>query len=98
MIRDHSSRPEDALVTHRALQQALVIALHDETFVAEMHADPDRTHAPLGLGARQREQLLAVDRRASRTDPRLTLSAWVTFCSWMRSRSLSSPRMMRSAR
>lgn len=36
--------------------------------------------------------------KASRTEPRLTLSASVTFCSWIRSPGLRSPRMMRSAR
>ena len=56
-------------MSHHALQRALVIALHDDTFVGELHADPDATLAPLGLDARERAQLLAVDRRAFRTDP-----------------------------
>jgi hypothetical protein len=56
-------------VKHAALQRALVIALHDATFVAAMHDDPDRTLAPLGLGAEEMAQLLAVDRRAFATDP-----------------------------
>jgi hypothetical protein len=56
-------------MSHGALQQALVIALHDEGFVAAMHAEPEATLAPLGLDARERAQLLAVDRRAFRTDP-----------------------------
>lgn len=56
-------------MSHRALQQALVIALHDPDFVAAMHADPGATLAPLGLDGRERAQLLAVDRRAFRTDP-----------------------------
>jgi hypothetical protein len=51
------------------MQNALVIALHDDRFVAEMHADPERTLAPLGLGEAERAQLLGVDRRAWRTDP-----------------------------
>jgi hypothetical protein len=56
-------------MSHHALQHALVIALHDDGFVAAMHADPEATLAPLGLGAAERAQLLAVDRRAFRTDP-----------------------------
>jgi hypothetical protein len=56
-------------VTHHALQQALVIALHDPGFVAAMHADPEATLGPLGLPPVARAQLLAVDRRAFRTDP-----------------------------
>jgi hypothetical protein len=54
---------------HHALQRALVIALHDEGFVAAMHADPEGVLGPLGVGARERAQLLGVDRRAFRTDP-----------------------------
>ena len=56
-------------MSHHALQQALVIALHDESFVVAMHAEPEATLAPLGLEARERAQLRAVDRRAFRTDP-----------------------------
>jgi hypothetical protein len=56
-------------VSHHALQKALVIALHDDAFVAAMHADPEGTLSPLELDARERAQLLAVDRRAFRTDP-----------------------------
>ena len=56
-------------MSHHALQRALVIALHDDGFVAAMHADPDAVLAPLGLDEGERRQLLAVDRRAFRTDP-----------------------------
>ena len=56
-------------MSHRSLQQALVIALHDDGFVAAMHAEPEATLVPLGLDARERAQLLAIDRRAFRTDP-----------------------------
>lgn len=54
-------------MNHRALQRALVVALHDETFLAEMKADPVRA-AP-HLGETERRALLAVDPRALRTDP-----------------------------
>lgn len=56
-------------MSHRSLQHALVIALHDEAFVDAMHADPESVLGQLGLDARERTQLLAVDRRAFRTDP-----------------------------
>jgi hypothetical protein len=56
-------------MSHHALQHALVIALHDDGFVAAMHADAEATLAPLGLDAAERAQLLAVDPRAFRTDP-----------------------------
>src|SRR5262249_37690311 len=62
------AHPVGAL-SHRALQQALVITLHDPGFVAAMHADPDAALGPLGLTAAERAQLLAVDRRAFATDP-----------------------------
>jgi len=53
----------------RPLQRALVIALHDPGFVDAMHADPEGALGPLGLGDGERAELLAVDRRAFRTDP-----------------------------
>ncbi len=56
-------------MSHRALQNALVIALHDEGFVAAMHRDPEGTLQPLRLTPAERRQLLAVDPRAFRTDP-----------------------------
>jgi hypothetical protein len=56
-------------VSHHALQDALVIALHDEGFVAAMHRDPEGTLAPLRLSPAERAQLLAADPRAFRTDP-----------------------------
>jgi hypothetical protein len=56
-------------MSHVALQRALYTALYDDGFVGEMHADPEGVLAPLGLEARERAQLLAVDRRAFRTDP-----------------------------
>lgn len=56
-------------MSHRALQKALVTALHDETFVEAFHADPEGVLAPLGLDEHERAQLVAVDRRAFRTDP-----------------------------
>ncbi len=56
-------------MSHHALQRALVIALHDPSFVEAMHADPAATLAPLGLEPHEQTQLLAVDRRAFRTDP-----------------------------
>jgi hypothetical protein len=54
---------------HHALQRAVVIALHDPGFVDAMHADPEGTLGPLGVGERERAWLLAADRRAFRTDP-----------------------------
>jgi hypothetical protein len=57
------------VVSHAALQRALVIALHDPSFVEAMHADPEAVLGPLGVSPDQRGQLLAVDRRAFRTDP-----------------------------
>lgn len=56
-------------MSHHTLQHALVIALHDPGFVEAMHADPEGTLAPLSLTTAERAQLLAVDRRAFRTDP-----------------------------
>jgi len=56
-------------MSHHGLQQALVIALHDPGFVAEMHAEPDAVLGPLALTPAERAQLLAVDRRAFATDP-----------------------------
>lgn len=56
-------------MSHAALQRALVIALHDPGFVEAMHADPAGVLGPLGVGPAERAQLLAVDRRAFRTDP-----------------------------
>lgn len=56
-------------MSHGALQAALVIALHDETFVDRYRKDPDGVLAPLGLDAAERAQLCAVDPRALRTDP-----------------------------
>jgi hypothetical protein len=56
-------------MSHRGLQQALVIALHDPGFVAAMHADPAEALGALALTPAEREQLLAVDRRAFATDP-----------------------------
>jgi hypothetical protein len=56
-------------VSHHALQHALVIALHDETFVAELARDPEGTLAPLGLTGAEIAALAAVDPRALRTDP-----------------------------
>lgn len=55
-------------MSHHALQNALVVALHDAGFVDAMHGDAEATLAPLGLDAGERAQLLAVDRRAFRTD------------------------------
>jgi len=55
--------------THAALQRALVIALHDPRFVDEMHLDPRAVLGPLGLDDEAQRALLAVDRRAFRTDP-----------------------------
>jgi hypothetical protein len=57
------------VLSHGALQRALVIALHDAGFVEAMHADPAGVLGPLGVAADERAQLLAVDRRAFRTDP-----------------------------
>ncbi len=56
-------------MSHAALQRALVIALHDPGFVEAMHADPAAVLGPLGVEPAERAQLLAVDRRAFRTDP-----------------------------
>jgi hypothetical protein len=56
-------------VSHHALQDALVIALHDATFVEALHRDPDATLVGLELTRAERAQLAAVDPRAFRTDP-----------------------------
>ncbi|HLU65537.1 MAG TPA: hypothetical protein VKZ63_04650 [Kofleriaceae bacterium] len=56
-------------MSHHGLQRALVVALHDPSFVDAMHAAPEETLAPFGLDAAERTQLLAVDRRAFRVDP-----------------------------
>jgi hypothetical protein len=54
-------------MSHHLLQRALVVALHDPTFVVAMHRDPDTVLAL--LPDREKAQLLAVDPRAFRTDP-----------------------------
>jgi hypothetical protein len=67
-------------MSHHALQRALVVALHDPAFVAEMHADPEAALGPFGLEPDERAQLLAVDRRAFAVDrlrPRRVLKAIV---------------------
>ncbi|HKA89225.1 MAG TPA: hypothetical protein VKE22_16275 [Haliangiales bacterium] len=56
-------------MSHHALQGALVIAFHDEGFVAAMRRDPEGTLGPMRLTPAERAQLLAVDPRAFRTDP-----------------------------
>src|SRR5262249_26689188 len=63
------AHPGDLVMSHAALQRALVIALHDPAFVEAMHADPAGVLGPLGVAPEERGQLLAVDRRAFRTDP-----------------------------
>src|SRR5262249_36211148 len=67
------AHPGHLVLKHAALQRALVIALHDPSFVAAMHDDPEGVLAPLGLDDEARRALLAVDRRAFRTDPLRTL-------------------------
>jgi hypothetical protein len=57
------------VVSHRGVQQALVILAHDPGFVTAMHEDPDGALGRLGLSAAEKAQLLAVDRRAFATDP-----------------------------
>lgn len=54
---------------HRALQRALVIALHDPGFAQAMSDSPDAVLAPLGLPPADRTALARVDRRALATDP-----------------------------
>ena len=51
-------------MSHHGLQRALVVALHDPAFVEEARRAPDQALAPFGLSAAERDQLLAVDRRA----------------------------------
>jgi hypothetical protein len=55
-------------MSHHALQQAVVRLLFDESFVAEVYANPAQSLAGLDLTETEREQLLAVDRRAWRYD------------------------------
>ena len=51
-------------MSHHGLQRALVVALHDPVFVDEACRSPDQVLAPFGLTPEERDQLLAVDRRA----------------------------------
>jgi hypothetical protein len=57
------------LVVHERVQAALVLALHDPSFVERFRRDPEGVLGPLGLGPREREWLMAADPRAFRTDP-----------------------------
>jgi hypothetical protein len=54
---------------HQELQRTLVRMLYDDSFVAAVHAAPERALGNAGLDEGERAELLAVDRRAFSTDP-----------------------------
>jgi hypothetical protein len=56
-------------MSHRTLERLFVRLLFDPALVERMHADPESVFGALDLEPREREQLLAVDRRAWRHDP-----------------------------
>jgi hypothetical protein len=56
-------------MSHRTLERLFVRLLFDPAFADALHADPDATLAGLDVAPNEREQLLAVDRRAWRHDP-----------------------------
>jgi hypothetical protein len=56
-------------MSHRTLERLFVRLLFDPALVDAMHADPGSVFGALDLDSREREQILAVDRRAWRYDP-----------------------------
>ena len=54
---------------HQAVQRVVVRMLYDEAFVAKAHERPAEVLGDAGLDAAEQAALLAVDRRAWRTDP-----------------------------
>lgn len=56
-------------MSHHTLERVFVRLLFDPALVDAMHADPDAALGQLDLEPHEREQLLAVDRRAWRHDP-----------------------------
>jgi hypothetical protein len=56
-------------MSHRTLERLFVRLLFDPSFVEALHADADAALAGLDLASHERDQLLAVDRRAWGHDP-----------------------------
>lgn len=54
---------------HESLQRVVVRCLYDEAFVEAVHGRPDKVLGAIGLDGDERAQLLAIDKRAWRTDP-----------------------------